>query len=45
MSSASDSDIRDGRVVAIYAVRNPDKLTHISPRSFRNGGEDPRIEH
>ena len=38
-------DIRDGRVVAIYVVRNPDKLTHISFRSFRNGGEDPQIRH
>ncbi len=38
-------DIRDGRVMAIYAVRNPDKLAHISLRSFRSGGEDPQIRH
>jgi RNA polymerase sigma-70 factor, ECF subfamily len=38
-------DIRDGRVVAIYAVRNPDKLAHISLRSFRSGGGDPQIRH
>jgi RNA polymerase sigma-70 factor (ECF subfamily) len=28
-------DIRDCRVVAIYAVRNPDKLQHL-PRQYRN---------
>jgi RNA polymerase sigma-70 factor (ECF subfamily) len=33
-------DIRDGRIVAIYAVRNPDKLAHLSLGSFRGGGEN-----
>jgi RNA polymerase sigma-70 factor (ECF subfamily) len=28
-------DIRDGRVAAIYAVRNPDKLAHISLGAIR----------
>jgi RNA polymerase sigma-70 factor (ECF subfamily) len=28
-------DIRDGHVVAIYAVRNPDKLAHVSLSSLR----------
>jgi RNA polymerase sigma-70 factor, ECF subfamily len=28
-------DIRDGRIVGIYAVRNPDKLRHV-PRQFSN---------
>jgi RNA polymerase sigma-70 factor (ECF subfamily) len=28
-------DIRDGHVAAIYAVRNPDKLAHVSLRSLR----------
>ncbi len=32
-------DIRDGQVVAIYAVRNPDKLAHLSLRSLRCDGE------
>jgi len=31
-------DIRDGRVAAIYAVRNPDKLAHLSLSSFRKAG-------
>jgi RNA polymerase sigma-70 factor (ECF subfamily) len=38
-------DVRDGRVVAIYAMRNPDKLRHILLRSFRSEGEDPQIRH
>jgi RNA polymerase sigma-70 factor (ECF subfamily) len=29
------ADVRDGQVVAIYAVRNPDKLAHLSLRSLR----------
>jgi RNA polymerase sigma-70 factor, ECF subfamily len=29
------ADIRDGQVVTIYAVRNPDKLGHLSLSSFR----------
>jgi RNA polymerase sigma-70 factor (ECF subfamily) len=29
-------DIRDGHVAAIYAVRNPDKLAHVSLRSIRS---------
>ena len=29
------ADIRDGQVVTIYAVRNPDKLAHLSLSSFR----------
>ena len=37
-------DIRDGRVAAIYAVRNPDKLTHISLRAFRGGGVDRQAQ-
>jgi RNA polymerase sigma-70 factor, ECF subfamily len=32
-------DIRDGRVTAIYAMRNPDKLAHVSLGSLRGGGE------
>jgi RNA polymerase sigma-70 factor (ECF subfamily) len=28
-------DIRDGRVAAIYAVRNPDKLAHVSLGALR----------
>ena len=28
-------DIRDGHVAAIYAVRNPDKLAHVSLSSLR----------
>lgn len=38
-------EVRDGRVVAIYAMRNPDKLRHILPRSFRSGREDPQVRH
>jgi RNA polymerase sigma-70 factor, ECF subfamily len=30
------ADVRDGQVVTIYAVRNPDKLAHLSLRSFRS---------
>jgi len=30
------ADIRDGQVATIYAVRNPDKLAHLSLRSFRS---------
>ena len=30
-------DIRDGHVAAIYAVRNPDKLAHVSLSSLRGG--------
>jgi RNA polymerase sigma-70 factor (ECF subfamily) len=29
-------DIRDGQIAAIYAVRNPDKLAHVSLSSFRS---------
>jgi RNA polymerase sigma-70 factor, ECF subfamily len=36
-------DIRDGRVVAIYALRNPDKLAHISLGSLRGRGETPQV--
>jgi len=32
------ADVRDGQVVAIYAVRNPDKLAHVSLSSFRRAG-------
>jgi RNA polymerase sigma-70 factor (ECF subfamily) len=35
-------DIRDGRVAAIYAVRNPDKLAHLSLGSFAGGGDRPQ---
>lgn len=38
-------EVRDGRVVAIYAMRNPDKLRHILPQSFRSGREDPQTRH
>jgi len=31
-------EIRDGRVAAIYAMRNPDKLAHLSLSSFRKAG-------
>jgi RNA polymerase sigma-70 factor (ECF subfamily) len=31
-------DIRDGKVVTLYAVRNPDKLAHVTLSSFRNAG-------
>ena len=30
-------DIRDGHIAAIYAVRNPDKLAHVSLSSLRGG--------
>ena len=30
-------DIRDGRVTAIYAMRNPDKLAHVSLAALRGG--------
>jgi RNA polymerase sigma-70 factor (ECF subfamily) len=30
-------DIRDGHIAAIYAVRNPDKLAHVSLSSLRRG--------
>src|SRR5262249_44157921 len=30
------ADVRDGQVVAIYAVRNPDKLAHVSLSAFRS---------
>jgi len=32
------ADVRDGQVVAIYAVRNPDKLAHVSLSAFRRVG-------
>jgi len=32
------ADVRDGQVVAIYAVRNPDKLAHVSLSAFRRAG-------
>jgi RNA polymerase sigma-70 factor (ECF subfamily) len=32
-------DIRDGQIAAIYAVRNPDKLAHVSLRLLRSGAE------
>ena len=28
-------DVRDGKVVAIYALRNPDKLAHLSLAALR----------
>jgi RNA polymerase sigma-70 factor, ECF subfamily len=31
-------DIRDGHIAAIYAVRNPDKLAHVSLSSLRGPG-------
>jgi RNA polymerase sigma-70 factor (ECF subfamily) len=31
-------DIRDGQVATIYAVRNPDKLAHVSLSAFRSVG-------
>jgi RNA polymerase sigma-70 factor (ECF subfamily) len=36
-------DIRDGRVAAIYAVRNPDKLAHISLGAIRGSGANRPI--
>jgi RNA polymerase sigma-70 factor, ECF subfamily len=33
------ADVRDGQVVTIYAVRNPDKLAHLSLRSFRRAAD------
>jgi RNA polymerase sigma-70 factor (ECF subfamily) len=33
------ADVRDGQVVTIYAVRNPDKLAHLSLRSFRSAAD------
>jgi RNA polymerase sigma-70 factor, ECF subfamily len=32
------ADIRDGQIATIYAVRNPDKLAHVSLGSFRKEG-------
>jgi len=32
------ADIRDGRIATIYAVRNPDKLAHVSLSAFRKEG-------
>jgi RNA polymerase sigma-70 factor, ECF subfamily len=33
------ADIRDGQIATIYAVRNPDKLAHVSLSSFRKASD------